>query len=138
MALQTYWDKYYDNCSNEIYPGSTDSYPQVSIYDECVFAPENVQTEGHKSVVYHHLYHQFKLREHIDNPDSEIMLPTQQMVLYEGLPGVDKSWVIKSMQNITHGLYSISYGMVATPTGWSAFQIDRSTHCRKHNIPAGK
>ena len=59
-------------------------------------------------------------------------------ILCKGLPGVGKSWVIKTLRNITRRLHGMDSDMATTPTGCSAFQIDGSTHYRKHTIPAEK
>ena len=79
------------------------------------------------------------MRNYFDQHSFEtpLSLPIQQTILCEGLPGVGKSWVIKTLRNITRPLHGTDSDMATTPTGCSAFLIDGSTHYRKHSIPAG-
>ena len=127
----TYCEKYYDKCNKHMNNDVTSaSSVPLTLYDESIFSPENAQTYGQQLIIYHHLLHQYKLRKYFDQAttNTPVHLPTQQTILCEGLPGVGKSWVIKTLRNITRRLHGMDSDIATTPTGCLAFQIDGSTH----------
>ena len=55
--------------------------------------------------------------------------PPDHRVLVEGLPGVGKSWITKTLRNITHQMHQYNTAdMASTPTGCSAALVDGKTH----------
>ena len=73
------------------------------------------------------------------NQDTFEGAPENFLVTVEGLPGTGKTFVIKTIRNITRKLHSSNMSdMATTPTGCAADLIGGSTHYRACKIPVGK
>ena len=71
--------------------------------------------------------------EHLDSP------PPSQTVFVEGLPGVGKTFLIRTLRNITKIITNRNDSVMASaPTGCAASMIDGSTHNRQLGVPCGK
>ena len=87
-------------------------------------------------MVYEHLYYQrqwklFQKGEIVERPPS-------LFTLVEGKPGTGKTFVTKTLRNVTRLLWgSNSADMASAPTGCAAALIDGKTHCRSCSIPTG-
>lgn len=142
-ALQQFADQYYREQTRRGLNTSSDSaQQQPSLIDPELFSPENAKTEDQKFLIYHHLYHQYRLLEYLHNKNNEgnqnIAKPQQQTVLVEGLPGVGKSFITNTLRNITRQLHGSDTDAATAPTGVAANIINGSTHFRYNSIPTGR
>ena len=115
----------------------TDIDNNLKLFDDHLCRPENCRTEAQKLLVYHHIYHHYRLflhrRGEIDRP------PPSQHVFVEGKPGTGKSFITKTLRNITRKLCKNNRAdMASAPTGCAAALIEGSTHCRCSSIPTGR
>ena len=109
----------------------------LKMFEENIHCPENVNTDAQKILVYYQLYHQYRL-EQFEKGEIEERSPCQ-FVRVEGLPGVGKTVVIKTLRNIVRIIKNTNKAEVAsTPSGCSAALINGSTHVCLMGIPTGK
>ena len=118
-------------------PDVTGVEDDLKLFDDHLCKPENCKTDAQKLLIYHHIYHHYLLFKHktgvIDHP------PPSQHVFVEGLPGTGKSFITKTLRNITRKLWKSNRSdMASAPTGCAAALIEGSTHCRCSSIPVGK
>ena len=100
------------------------------------YNPKNCRGEAQKFLIYHHLYHHYLLHK-FDNKKRG-KRPPSQFVLVEGKPGTGKTFITKTLRNITRLLTESNSSDIATaPTGCAAALIDGSTHYRSLYIPSG-
>lgn len=110
---------------------------ELVLFDEHLYRPENCRGRDQTFLIYHHLLVHYQMdlfkRGEIQNR------PPSAFVLVEGLPGTGKSFVTKTLRNITRKIYGRnSADMASAPTGCAASLIGGSTHCRCSNIPTGR
>ena len=108
----------------------------IQLFEIQKYNPENCRGEAQKFLIYHHLYHHYLLHK-FDNKKRG-KRPPSQFVLVEGKPGTGKTFITKTLRNITRLLTECNSSDIATaPTGFAAALIDGSTHYRSLYIPSG-
>ena len=109
----------------------------LELFEESIHCPENVITDAPKFLVYHQLYHQSQL-EQFEKGEIEERPPCQFM-LVEGLPGVRKTFVIKTLRKIVRIIKNTNKGDAPSiPTGCLVALINGSMHVCLMGIPIGK
>ncbi len=110
---------------------------ELVLFDEDVYRPENCRGEDQVFLIYHHLLVQYQI--HLFQNGEIENRPPCAFVLVEGLPGTGKSFVTKTLRNITRKIHGRnSADMASAPTGCAASLIGGSTHCRCSHIPTGR
>ncbi|EJK61395.1 hypothetical protein THAOC_18129 [Thalassiosira oceanica] len=138
-ALKDFADSYYRS-RTQILNNHTDtsSSKRPPLIDPELFKPENAKSDDQKFLIYHHLYHQYRLLDYIHKRSPTAKRPAQQTVLVEGLPGVGKSFITNTLRNITRLLHGAETDAATAPTGVAANIINGSTHYRYNSIPTGR
>ena len=99
--------------------------------------PEKCLGDALIFLVYEHLYYHYLNDRHTSGLES--VLPPSLFTAIEGKPGTGKSFVLKTIRNITRQLTnSNNADMASAPTGYAAALIDRTNHCRCNSISVGK
>lgn len=133
-ALPDYKTKFYDEQTKSILH---QKQKQTKLIDEHIFRPENASTKAQKFLAFHHLHHHYLTHQYETGQREEP--PPMQNVFVEGLPGVGKTFVIRTVSNMTKVIKGRNDSvMVSAPTGCAASLIDGSTHNRSLTIPVGK
>lgn len=137
-ALVRYQSQYYDQSRRETIDGSN-AEDGLDLYDDHIYCPEKAKTDSQTLLIMHHLLCQKALIEYNETMDKTgISRPPDRRVLVEGLPGVGKSWVTKTLRNITRQLHNCNTAdMASTPTGCSAALVDGKTHYRAMFLTPG-
>mmetsp|Transcript_10254 Transcript_10254/g.15492 ORF Transcript_10254/g.15492 Transcript_10254/m.15492 type:complete len:241 (+) Transcript_10254:654-1376(+) len=121
----------------------------LELFDPDQCKPENAKTDAQKLIIFHHLFSQWKLYQfktaktlHEQDPVTHPPPPPRppdQHLLIEGLPGTGKTFIIKTIRNMTRKIHKSNRADLAcAPTGCAASLIDGSTTCRSFSIPTGK
>ena len=109
----------------------------LKLFEPNKHCPENCQGDAQTFLIYHHLYHHYLLDQHHKGIVKD--RPPSQLVLVEGKPGTGKTFVTKTLRNITRQLTKLnSSDMASAPTGCAAALIEGSTHCHCLKIPCGR
>ena len=140
-ALTTYKDKYYEEVMNGVLNSNVDGHEnhQLQLFNVDIFKPENARTNEQKFIIYYHLYNLYVWKEYFDTNNPELDPPLQSHLLVEGLPGTGKTFVIKTIRNMTRQILQDNNADVASaPTGCAASHFSGSTHNRCCDIPSGK
>lgn len=139
-ALVEYSTQYYRASRADTIDASDGDEEPLALFQEHIYCPENAVTESQKLLIFHHLLCQKELLDYMEAPNKEgLRRPPDRRVLVEGLPGVGKSWITKTLRNINRQLHkSNAADMATTPTGCSAALVDGKTHFRALAIVPGK
>ena len=114
----------------------TENGNSLKLFDDDLCRPENCRTDAQKLLVYHHIYHHYRLFLHRTGVNDRP--PPSQHVFVEGKPGTGKSFITKTLRNVTRKLCKSNRAdMASAPTGCAAALIEGSTHCRCSSIPTG-
>lgn len=68
------------------------------LFKENIHKPENAKTEAQKFLIFHHWYHEYEFELFKNNLIQEH--PPYKFIFVEGLPGVGKTFVIKTLRKI--------------------------------------
>ena len=135
-ALANYKDEYYTNIRNEILNSNDD---ELQLFDTEMFKPENARTSEQRFIIFHHMHNLYLWKQYLDANDTESEPPVQSYTLIEGLPGTGKTFVIKTLRNMTRKVFkNKNSDMASAPTGCAASLFNGSTHNRCCDIPTGK
>ena len=138
LALTNYKNEYYENIRNEILLNSSRN-DTLQLFDTDMFKPENARTTEQRFIIYHHLYHLYSWKQYLESNDPECVPPLQSYTLIEGLPGTGKTFVIKTLRNMTRLIFrNNNADMASAPTGCAASLFNGSTHNHCCDIPTGK
>jgi hypothetical protein len=119
----------------------------LELFDEHIFRPENARGRKQKLIVFMLLYQHYKFhkfQEEFQNwsqrPGTGPHLPPPSIfLLVEGKPGSGKSFILKTLRNITRIIMKSNRAeLTSAPTGVAGSLINASTHCRVASIPTGK
>ena len=133
VALVNYAKEYYDDLQKRILGHEEED---IKLFDYDTYKPENCHGDNQTFLIYEHLYYQrqWKLFENGEIDEW----PTSLFTLVEGKPGTGKTFVTKTLRNVTRLLWgSNSADMASAPTGCAAALIDGKMHCRLCSIPTG-
>eukprot|EP00984_Skeletonema_dohrnii_P031047 scaffold23084_cov153-Skeletonema_dohrnii-CCMP3373.AAC.2 len=146
--LQKFAKKFYADKNASIINNNPQDEP-LELFDPELCKPENTRSEAQQLIIYHHLYSQWKLYQfetakalHEQDPEAHPPPPPRppdQHLLIEGLPGTGKTFIIKTIRNMTRKIHKSNRADIAVaPTGCAASHIHGSTTCRTFFIPTGK
>ncbi len=141
--LQTFTDDYYKKKETDMMNAEQDDNNVIKIFDGSVYKPENVRGQEQRMIVYHSLFGHYifkRYEEMIDRTEEEVELkpPPSHMVFVEGKPGTGKTFVTKTLRNITRVLRKDNLSdQGSAPTGCAAALFGGSTHYRELKIPVG-
>jgi hypothetical protein len=136
-ALTNYKNEYYENIRNEILNSSRND--ALQLFETDMFKPENARTTEQRFIIYHHMYNLYRWKQYLESNDPECVPPLQSYTLIEGLPGTGKTFVIKTLRNMTRQIFKNNNAdMASAPTGCAASLFNGSTHNRCCDIPTGK
>jgi len=121
----------------------------VELFDEHIFRPENARGRKQKLIVFMLLYQHYKFHKFQEEslnlnvlPGEEIghhQPPPSMFLLVEGKPGSGKSFILKTLRNITRVIMNSNCAeLTSAPTGVAGSLINASTHCRVASLPTGK
>ena len=114
-------ESYYSLKNANIVAGNEDSLLMV---EEHIHRPENCKSEYQQLIVCHHLLRHYELEKYQEDQTNKTCPPCA-FVLVEGLPGVGKTFVTKTLQNITRKVCNSNGAeMSSDPTGCAASLID--------------
>ena len=107
-----------------------------------MYKPENCKGVEQTFLIFQHLYCQYDWCQYKEQQQVNPALqapPPSIFCFVEGLPGTGKSFVTKTISNITRKLHKRNNAdMKSAPTGCAGALIGGSTHCRCNGIPTGK
>jgi hypothetical protein len=131
--LQEFVKIYYDKQTADTIAGSEQ---QLILFDNDVHKPENCKGSAQKFLIYEHIYYHYQIELYktgqLENQ------PPSLFTLVEGKPGTGKTFVTKTLRNITRKITGRnSSDMASAPTGCAASLIEGTTHCRCCSIPVG-
>ena len=109
----------------------------IKLFEYDTYKPENCHGDDQTFLVYEHLYYQRQWK--LYQKGEIVERPPSLFTLVEGKPGTGKTFVTKTLRNVTRLLWgSNSADMASAPTGCAAALIDGKTHCRSCSIPTGR
>jgi PIF1 helicase. len=134
---------YQDRCATML---EDDSNSILQLFDEGVFRPENAKGTKQKTIVFmllyqHYMHHMWTEQVKNHNPlNGPPPPPPPSIFLFvEGKPGSGKSFILKTLRNISRKVMnSNSAEITSAPTGVAGSLINASTHCRVASLPTGK
>ena len=107
------------------------------LFDYNIHKPENCKGAAQIFLIYEHLYYHYIHECFNDNP-TQTRQPPSLMTWVEGKPGTGKSFVTKTLQNITRIIAQRNPSdLVSAPTGCAAALINATTRNRCSSIPIG-
>jgi PIF1 helicase. len=138
---------FYQNRCSHMLGGIPDE--ELELFDEEIFRPENAKGSKQRMIVFMLLYQQYQFHkwktqvshlgtsttaEPTDNPP-----PPSIFLLVEGKAGSGKSFILKTLRNITRAIMKSNLAeLTSAPTGVAGSLINASTHCCVASIPTGK
>ena len=135
-------DKYYKDIASEIV--TRDMYSKsgnVNLLDEDRHRPENCKGFAQTFLIFLHLYQHFLWDKYEEGKKSDVNVepPPSVHVKVQGKPGTGKTFVTKTLQNITRNIFqSNDRDGGSAPTGCAAFLFGGKTHHRAVSMPTGR
>lgn len=138
---------YQNRCSHMLLGGIPDE--ELELFDEEIFRPENAKGSKQRMIVFmllyqHYQFHKWKTQvSHLGTSTTaeptDTPPPPSIFLLVEGKPGSGKSFILKTLRNITRAIMKSNLAeLTSAPTGVAGSLINASTHCRVASIPTGK
>jgi hypothetical protein len=120
----------------------------LELFDEHIFRPENARGAKQRIIVYMLLFQHYRYfcwKEQCANNTNNNVIhntplpPPSIFLLVEGKPGSGKSFILKTLRNISRVIMKSNKAeLTSAPTGVAGSLINASTHCRVASIPTGK
>ena len=140
--LINYTKSYYDeNNNNTAKKDLTEKESDVELIDESTYCPENCKGYAQTFLVFLHLYQHYVWHLYYENAKTNLDLkpPPSIFVKVQGKPGTGKTFVTKTLQNITRNIFQSNHrDGGSAPTGCAASLFGGKTHNRSFAIPVGK
>ena len=135
-------DKYYKDVASEIISRDMSSKSEnVKLLEEERHCPENCKGYSQTFSVFLHIYQHFLWAKYEEDKKSEANVepPPSVYVKVQGKPGTGKTFVTKTLQNITRNIFqSNDRDGGSAPTGCAASLFGGKTHHRAFSMPNGK
>jgi hypothetical protein len=135
--------EYYKERDRRILENPVDDSDVIEMFEPNIYKPENVRGEEQDLIVHHSLYghYMYERYENIvrDDTNATVKPPPSHMCFVEGKPGTGKTFVTKTLRNITRVVRKNNEAdQGSAPTGCAADLLGGSTHYRELKIPIGK
>lgn len=135
-------DKYYKDIANKIAERDMRSkHGDVKLLDEQTHRPENCKGFAQTFTIFLHIYQHFLWDKYEEDKKANVDIdpPPSVYVKVQGKPGTGKTFVTKTLQNITRNIFqSNDRDGGSAPTGCAASLFGGKTHHRSYCMPTGR